>query len=123
MSANSPLVLWIVIILFCACTAVTADLLPGWGPVTGRTTVTVFGSKFRSTPYLSCSFGSVKGVRATFINSSALACISPPYLTVGYVPLEVSLNNQDYTSNGRQYWYQGMYWVDEHYFRVIPRNL
>ena len=83
-----------------------AAIFPAWGPQSGRTRVTVTGSKFIDTEYLSCAFGTIKGVTATYINSSALACISPSYSSPGTVALEVSLNNQDYTNHNVGFWYQ-----------------
>lgn len=89
---------------------------PAWGPQSGRTTVTVTGSKFVDTEYLSCAFGNITGITATYINSSALACISPAYPSASVVSLEVSLNNQDYTAHGVQFWYQ----PDAHVYALSP---
>lgn len=82
-----------------------ASLWPAWGPTSGRTTVTITGSLFRNTQFLRCAFGDITGVYATFMSSSQIKCISPPH-AAGTVALEVSLNDQDYTSNGALYTYQ-----------------
>jgi len=77
------------------------------GPASGGSVVTVTGNNFVDLPaLLSCQFGSrING--GSFIAVSLMKCVSPaqPY---GTVALEVSYNQQQYTTNNIQFTYDGM---------------
>lgn len=83
---------------------------PTTGPVWGGTLVQVAGSEFLFVPQLTCGFGTDPSQRtvATFMTSTRLRCYSPASIAVGTVALEISNNNQDFTSNGVQFEFQGM---------------
>ena len=85
--------------------ASVASLLPTSGPVNGSTVVTVTGTNFVSSSQLYCSFVGVGRSLATWVSASTLRCLSPAR-TAGSVALEVSNNNQDFTSNAVQFMYQ-----------------
>ena len=56
-----------------------SELQPYGGPSTGETKVIVIGRLFQvQGPSIMCKFGNLSMVPATFLNESALACISPP---------------------------------------------
>ena len=78
---------------------------PTSGPTTGNTVVSVYGTDFRSSDLLRCQFHTATPVPATFVTSSVLACISPAAGAAGSGTLEVSNNNQDYTSDSMVYTY------------------
>ena len=70
---------------------------PTIGPVTGNTTVTVTGSNFEDTGYVSCKFGNIE-TRGEFINHNELKCRSPPVDKPQTVPLQVAVNPTEYSS-------------------------
>jgi hypothetical protein len=75
-----------------------AKVVPALGPSSGGAVVTVFGSNFLNTSTLCCQFGD-KLVSATFLNASALTCLTPrSEVQRSVVPLEVSNNGQDFSS-------------------------
>eukprot|EP00741_Cyanophora_paradoxa_P010637 tig00020537_g10281.t1 len=74
-------------------------LVPNNGPLAGGSSVTVTGSNFMNTgEFLKCRFGD-DTVSAKFINSTALVCLSPGAPVRGLAPVEVSLNDADYTAD------------------------
>jgi hypothetical protein len=78
------------------------------GEVLGSTTVSVYGSGFKpGIEFLKCQFGGSAPVFSTFITSTELRCISPPQ-PAGFVALEISNNNQDYTTDAVPFTYQRM---------------
>ena len=76
-------------------------LQPYGGPALGGTLVTVSGRYFAVRgPSILCKFGTLEPVIATFLNESAIQCLSPPSPGVtgaGFVDhfLEVTLNGDD----------------------------
>ena len=75
-------------------------LEPITGPALGGTAVQVAGTNFMSGPGLMCRFGAGNTpVSARFISSTQLECTSLPHSPVN-VTLEVSVNNQDYSTSG-----------------------
>ena len=89
--------------LFQAAAAVTS-LLPVTGPVVGNTTVTVRGINFVGTTIF-CKFGTATQSQATIVSNTTVMCVSPP-ASAGVVGVEISNNNQDFTSNSVQFTYQ-----------------
>ncbi len=75
-------------------------VVPGLGPLTGGTKVTIFGQTFVNTTEISCWFGDI-GTRARFLSSSKIECTSPP--SQSHEPQEVNLtisqNNVALTGN------------------------
>ena len=76
------------------------------GPLSGSTRVLLYGSNFSRAAHTLCKFGS------TIVNGTVretadglvmpMACDSPPHVE-GSVPLELTLNGQDYTTDGLNY--------------------
>jgi hypothetical protein len=60
--------------------------------------VTVTGTNFVPSPLLLCRFGTVYRW-ATYVSASALRCIAGPQSAAGSLAVEVSNNNQDWTTN------------------------
>ena len=81
------------------------NVLPTTGPVDGHTVVTVYGSNFIGSMPLLCAFGTTIQVSASWKSSSELRCESPSEVS-GTVSVEVSNNNQDYTSDAVSFEYQ-----------------
>jgi len=67
----------------------------------------VYGGPFLRQEELVCAFA-FSVVSASWKTSSSLECISPASPS-GSVALEISNNNQDFTTDGHQYGYFGMY--------------
>jgi hypothetical protein len=65
--------------------------------------VSVFGFGFFNEADLSCAFGDLISVPASYISNTELKCTLPPFFFVGVVVVEVSLNNHDYTGDGIQF--------------------
>lgn len=82
------------------------SILPTTGPVSGQTVVTVTGTSFRDTTELYCRFGTAGRTPATFGTSELLRCLSPTSGGATTVSLEVSNNNQDFTTNSTAFIYQ-----------------
>lgn len=85
-----------------------AAILPTNGPVSGSTLVTVTGTKFRSEYTPVCRFGTVGTVQATYHSGSLFVCLSPAASGAAAIALEVSNNNQDFSSSGVVFTYQCM---------------
>eukprot|EP00163_Fabomonas_tropica_P008375 TRINITY_DN17_c0_g4_i1.p1 TRINITY_DN17_c0_g4~~TRINITY_DN17_c0_g4_i1.p1 ORF type:complete len:4695 (+),score=879.62 TRINITY_DN17_c0_g4_i1:301-14385(+) len=85
---------------------VPASLAPATGPEAGDTLVTVYGSDFVHSSRLRCRFGTKTPVVAEWITATQLECRSPPGLvSEGFLPVEVSINDLDYTSAAVSYFY------------------
>ena len=75
------------------------DVFPSQAPSLGGSRVRITGNNFvNSTWGPVCRFGSVV-VLAQYITSTELLCITPTPHVVGYYPIEISNNNQDFTSH------------------------
>ena len=78
-----------------------SELQPFGGPSLGGTQIIVIGRLFEEQgPSIKCKFGNLSMVNATFLNETALRCISPPNpyaegLTFQDHSLEVTLNGED----------------------------
>ena len=85
--------------------AAVSSVWPSRGAAEGGTPVTVHGSGFSSSAEamgaLQCRF-STTVVAAVYVSESALVCNSTRSVS-GYVPVEVSTNGREYTSDGVQF--------------------
>ena len=80
----------------------------------GGSTITLAGSNFTDSPDLSCKFGTISGTSAVFYDDSEIVCRAPAHAPSTYnastgvcanpatgschvVPLEVTMNDRDYT--------------------------
>ena len=74
---------------------------PDGGPVSGGTMVSVHGSGFVQGPGLVCRFGAMDvPVPAKWLSDELIECRSRARNSAGNVTLEVSINNQDFSSSG-----------------------
>jgi len=76
------------------------SISPASIPETGDVSVTITGLNFFQTypSVLTCRFGAML-VMGTYISAEEIACIAPPQ-PVGTVILEVTLNGEEYTTDG-----------------------
>lgn len=74
-----------------------SSLVPNKGPRSGGARVIVYGSGFRDSEDLACRFG-LHVVKAEYLRSDTIACVSPPQTRLSVVHVSVTLNGQDYTS-------------------------
>ncbi len=72
------------------------DIQPREGPTQGGTKVLAIGSNFRDTGKATCKFNETV-VKAKFISTSEMECISPPSDKAGYVPMSVSMEQDLYS--------------------------
>ena len=75
------------------------ELNPAHGNKFGGTHIIVTGSHFKNVHTLSCKFGDLNPVPATFISTRKLSCQSPPQSVAEPVEVEVSTNGQDFSSS------------------------
>ena len=81
---------------------------PTTGPQSGATAVTVYGSSFLNVRELYCRFGTNTQSAGTYATSTAVRCVSAAHASVDVaVAVEVSLNNQQFTTWGVLYEYRG----------------
>ena len=78
-----------------------SGISPVIGPSVGGTVVTVSGSQFLNSAQLVCRFGS-SVVSASWLSATSLKCAAPA-TAPSVVSLEVSNNNQDFTTDNFQY--------------------
>jgi hypothetical protein len=81
---------------------------------TGNFSVHIVGGPFNITDELRCRFGSIT-VQAFYLNEGELSCYAPPH-PAGTYPLEISINDQDYTSLR----YPFFYYKDPELRRISP---
>jgi hypothetical protein len=81
-------------------------LFPYEGPTSGGATVTVYGRNFISSASLACSFGTSASL-ALYITSTQIQCLSTSG-SAGTVSVEVSNNNQQFSTQYTSYTYYGM---------------
>ena len=89
--------------LYCLCVAEAASvshIAPPTGPTSGSTIVTLTGRNFFSGAYI--KFGSVGPVAATVATCTQLRVLAPAH-TAAAVAVELSNNNQDYTTSSALY--------------------
>ena len=65
--------------------------------------------------WASCMFGSQPSVSATVLSSTVMLCASPPQ-PVGDYKLEMTNNNQDYTTNSLPFRYYSTFFVHSKLF-------
>eukprot|EP00824_Muranothrix_gubernata_P008912 TRINITY_DN2148_c0_g1_i1.p1 TRINITY_DN2148_c0_g1~~TRINITY_DN2148_c0_g1_i1.p1 ORF type:complete len:1639 (+),score=352.12 TRINITY_DN2148_c0_g1_i1:139-5055(+) len=73
------------------------EIDPAIGPTAGGTKVYIIGSNFNNTGKIKCKFGSIV-VPGTFINVNNILCVSPPAEKPGYVPLQLSMYEDEFSS-------------------------
>jgi len=73
------------------------DIEPLMGPVAGGTQVHVHGSNFEDTGVIRCKFGD-RITSGTYISLNELLCVSPKTDKPGYVPFQVAVHEDDYSS-------------------------
>lgn len=93
----------------CDCVAIPylTSVSPSLGPTHGGTLVSVFGLGFFTTDAIVCRFGTAV-VSGQMMTSTSLACESPTVSTARVVAVDVSMNGQDFTTNGLAFSYFGM---------------
>jgi hypothetical protein len=88
--------------------ASVTSLEPVKGPSEGGTFVVVRGSGFSqrssSLQYMYCMFNTTRGV-ASYVSEVEVHCVAPEGM-IGYVSLEMSNNDLDYTESGVQFEYE-----------------
>lgn len=70
----------------------------------GGTVVTVHGEGFENTAELSCNFGNVLGIKATWLSSTKLLCETPRHLP-GVVRVQVTNNGVDVSPTSGEFLY------------------
>lgn len=80
-------------------------IYPSGGSVEGGTHVLVSGTNLVFTGPATCRFGGV--VTKAAFHASGVVCISPRFSTPRKVPLEVSINGADFTSDGHTFEFFG----------------
>jgi len=90
------------------------DIFPLLGPTSGNFSVRVNGGPFNNTLELRCKFGNI-AVQALYIDAGSIRCFAPPH-PAGVYPLEVSINDQDYTFQRTPFFY----YADEALSRIAP---
>lgn len=113
---NIFIMVWDAVMLFCVSCGCTVppqvtQILPTSGMVAGGTSVTVSGTGFIASNQLVCRFGTFAVVAAQFVSSTHVECPSNSVGAgdVGTVALEISNNNQDYTTNAVEFDYSRTY--------------
>ena len=81
-------------------------LWPTTGPVRGNTVVTVTGTGFVNSVYLYCLFGTHPRLQAVWVTSTHMECLSPSNPAPAIMPIEITNNNQDFTTDAVVYEYQ-----------------
>lgn len=88
-------------------------LEPNKGPDTGGTVVHIRGQNFDPMHDLSwknyndtfCKFGNLSLTNAEVVSSTEMICTSPPSYEDRYVPVEITLNNREWTRDGVLFYY------------------
>ena len=81
-----------------------SSISPSSGPITGGTLVLVKGAGFIQASTIFCSFPNSLVVAALYISSSTVLCTSPSSVAA-VSALEVGVNTEQWTSNGRTFTY------------------
>jgi len=81
-------------------------IVPIYGPMNGRTIITVFGKNFVDyDQYLRCSIGT-KSVAAIYLSPTLLYCVAPSSdVVIAAMPFRITMNDQQTTSERTKYWY------------------
>lgn len=75
-------------------------IYPTSDSIAGGLSVKVRGHGFSNSSKLACRFGDAGDVPATFVAGDELWCVAPPTMEPTYENLEVTLNGNDFTSDG-----------------------
>jgi len=81
-------------------------IAPLTGSWRGNTLLTITGTNFKPTGITSCLFDGRIKVPSAYINTTTCICYTPPLLAgaaLGSVTVEMSTNDQQFTSNGGMY--------------------
>lgn len=90
------------------------QVIPPLGPVSGNFSVKVIGGPFNDTLRITCRFGT-EIVSATYWSSGEIHCF-PHAHSAGIYPLEISMNNQDYSTSRTPFFF----YKDEALSRISP---
>lgn len=93
--------------------AQVASLSPNKGPDTGGTVVRIKGQNFNPTNRTAfhnyndtfCAFGNLSVSVAQVISSTEMICTSPSSFELREVPVEITLNNREWTQDGILFYY------------------
>ena len=86
------------------------NIFPKMAPIMGNSSVRVVGENFLPTDEMKCKFGSYI-VQGIWLNGHEMVCRTPPH-PAGSYPLEITANNQDYTSQELPFiFYKPLYMV------------
>ena len=105
----------------CDADTTVTGLVPTLGDEAGGTTVSVVGTGLTQPAW--CLFGTFSQVSATFLTSTAVACLSPPSVAGTKLFVEVATSDQT-TANYAEFTYHGtscvvlLYISVSHWFRV-----
>jgi len=94
-----------------------ADLEPASGPLSGGTSVRVFGTNFIFSSLLKCKIDSTV-IDAVYISSKEVICVSPRQQSAKSLTISVSNNNVDYSESSVTFEYVPPVSVSD----VIPKN-
>jgi hypothetical protein len=97
-------------------------LVPSSGPKTGGTLIHVMGTNFFNSSSLSCRFYDSTLVSASYLNSSTIACVSPPIVKRDEYScvVEVSINGIDFSYDETVYSYTDELVLGEAYPLIGP---
>ena len=84
---------------------VVSALVPTAGPTVGGTRVAVLGSGFVRLADFQCHFFLAARPRPPGTSARRVECASPPSIATGASTVELTLNGQQYTSNGATFTY------------------
>ena len=79
--------------------------IPTSGVNGGDTLLTVYGANFYDNKDLRCRFGAAGSTRAIAVSANVLLCGTPASITTGVKRLDVTNNNQDYSTTFRVFRY------------------
>ena len=93
--------------------AQVASLSPNKGPDTGGTVVRIRGQNFNPSNRTNfhnyndtfCRFGNLSLEVAQVVSSTEIICTSPPSFELREVPVEITLNNREWTQDGILFYY------------------
>ena len=88
---------------------VVTFIWPTTGPVRGSTVVTVLGNHFLRKEELFCKFGTHASAIATYVTYTHVECLSPVAAAPETCAVEMSMNDQDFSTNALQYQYLGAF--------------
>jgi hypothetical protein len=93
---------------------VIKSVTPPNGPMSGNFSVMISGGPFNNTAELRCKFGLIS-VQAFYVDEGLIQCWAPPH-PAGRFPLEVSSNDQDFTTSRFPF----LYYQDPTMSRISP---